>query len=71
MFVYTYIHDSMHAIYFYLFRFNGTDVVDVVEIYNTQTNQWQTGPPLSCPRSGHASAVSCSPCAAHSAACST
>ena len=53
------------------FRFDGTNVVDVVEIYNVESNAWSAGPPLTCPRSGHASAVSCSPCSAHSLARTT
>ena len=49
-------------------RFDGSRVVDVVEIYDLETNKWRAGSALTHPRSGHASAVSCSPCLAHSAA---
>ena len=47
--------------YFSKCRFNGTSVVDIVENYNLETDKWRVGPPLSSSRSGHASAVFCSP----------
>lgn len=45
--------------------YDGTSFLDIVEVYDPSTNQWQPGPPLTSVRSGHASAV----CYQHVALC--
>ncbi|KAI8428655.1 hypothetical protein MSG28_007385 [Choristoneura fumiferana] len=45
--------------------YDGTSFLDIVEVYDPSTSQWQPGPPLTSVRSGHASAV----CYQHVALC--